>query len=103
MKHIFSAPAADAAAGSAPTLRIDAGWDRILQHFFLTIWQLDAQGNQAEMLYTTLSEPRGGGLQSLDELIEKVEAHQVEAPEGFYERLYLDEAFEESSNAVKFW
>jgi hypothetical protein len=103
MKHIFSAPTSDAPASSVPTVRVEAGWDRPLQHFFLNIWKLDAQGTQTEMLYTSLSEPRGGGFELLDELIEKVEAHQVEAPEGFYERLYLDEAFNESCNDVKQW
>lgn len=103
MKHLFSAATGDAPTGSTPTVRIDCGWDRRLQHFFLNIWKLDAVGTQTEMLYTSLGEPRGGGLETLEELIEKVEAQQVEAPEGFYERLWLDESFNEGSNEVKMW
>jgi hypothetical protein len=98
MKHIFSAPASDLRA-----VRIDCGWDRILEHFYLNIWKLGADGEQVEALYTSLSEPRGGGLATVDEVIEKIDAQGAEAPEGFYEDLWFDQAFNESSNEVKMW
>ncbi|GAA4366104.1 hypothetical protein GCM10023185_37000 [Hymenobacter saemangeumensis] len=94
MKHAFSANATE----SRP-VDVHCGWDRTLQHHFLTVCEagLLPEG----IIYTSLIE-RGGGLPDVDAVADKLEALGIAAPEGFYERIYLDEAFNEG-NGLKQW
>lgn len=97
MKHAFSTTATSAATESQP-VDVQCGWDRILQHHFLTVCEA---GRLPEgIIYTSLME-RGGGLPDVDTVAEKLEKLGIEAPEGFYERIYLDEAFDEGNGFMQ--
>ncbi len=62
-----------------------AGWDRPLQEFFLTVFELD---NEDWPVWSTLDEPSMFDKETTDHLQVVLEADlQVEAPEGFWERV----------------
>ncbi|QIL78401.1 hypothetical protein [Hymenobacter sp. HDW8] len=93
-KHLFSST-----TRAGQRVNVQCGWDRPLQHHYLTVFAGEAVPEN--VLYTSLMER--GGLPDVDSLADHLEELSIEAPEGLYERLWLDAEFNESSNEVKQW
>ncbi|GAA4509485.1 hypothetical protein GCM10023172_43050 [Hymenobacter ginsengisoli] len=97
MKHAFSTTATCAATESQP-VDGQCGWDRMLQHPFLTVCQVGRLPR--DIIYPSLMER--GGLPDVETVAEKLKNLGIVAPKGFYERIYLDEAFDEG-NGFQQW
>lgn len=87
-------------ASSGQQVQVQCGWDRPLQHHHLTVWEAPQEPAGREVLYTCLVE-RGGGLPDVDAVADELEKLGIEAPEGLYERLWLDESFNQGNGLTQ--
>ena len=75
-------------------LRVEvvAGWDRSLQCFFMTIFNLDVTDeDDDEIIWDDSQDYDFSVLRSTDKLQEKLASLYIEAPKGFWNRVELKE------------
>ena len=80
--------------GSKPDMLVEvmAGWDRPLQHYFLTVFDLDATDDESETLWSTLEYPDEAADQAgTVRLQEQLKSMNITAPDGFWERVERNE------------
>ena len=67
--------------------RVQAGWDRPLQYYHLTVFNLDADEDDDEScFYNDLDDPNCFAKKDVEQLRPILDALGIEAPEGFWER-----------------
>lgn len=72
-------------------VEIMAGWDRPLRHYFLTIFDLGAQVDDRETVWSTLEEPSPADNRSTERLRAKLSEYGITAPDGFWDRVHRQE------------
>jgi hypothetical protein len=70
-------------------IEIMAGWDRPLQHYFLTIFNLDE--DEDEVYWSTLDFPSDEDNHGTERLRRQLDSMGIPAPEGFWERVERQE------------
>ena len=70
-------------------VEIMAGWDQPFQQYFLTVFDLDAVGE--ECLWSTIRFPSDEDRHGTDRLRRQLDSMGISAPEGFWERVKRQE------------
>lgn len=71
-------------------VEVMAGWDRPLQHFFLTVFDLDPDAEE-ETVWNTLDHPDARDAHGTERLDAQLAIMGIEVPESFWEKVHLRE------------
>ncbi|GGN46547.1 MULTISPECIES: hypothetical protein [Deinococcus] len=83
-------------------LKVQAGWDRPLQYFYLVIERLQRQQGEPTLVYCNLDDPQArfdGGL-TLDQVQARLEEHHLPVPAGLLDALREDQRVNRGNHDV---
>ena len=72
-------------------VQVCAGWDRPLQCYFMTVFNLDATDDEDEVIWDDSMDYDSSVLRSTDRLQEKLASFYIDAPKNFWCRVELKE------------
>jgi len=72
-------------------VEVVAGWDPPLQNYFLTVFDLDADEDESEVAWSAINNPDDEDYRSTDRLQAQLRSMELEAPEGFWDRVHRQE------------